>query len=58
MIVLLGAAGVIVTAMVAVAMILLTPHNLRAPADRRVSERGPATGAPAQRDGLRVGSVR
>ncbi len=54
MIVLLGAAGVIVTAMVAVAMILLTPHNLRGPAGRPMNAPRAVTQTAAEGDGLRV----
>ncbi len=57
MIVLLGAAGVTVTAMVVVAMILLTPHNLRGPARRPVMQQRAGTQAAAGRDGRRVGSA-
>ncbi len=57
MIVLLGTAGVIVTTMVAVAMVLLTPHNLRIPATRPLP--GPLTAAPAAAElgAVRVGSA-
>lgn len=57
MIVLLGAAGVIVTTMVAVAMVLLTPHNLRIPVTR--PRYGPLTAAQAAAElgALRVGSA-
>jgi hypothetical protein len=57
MIVLLGAAGVIVTGMVAVAMILLTPYNLRTPADRPANGPRAAPQDVPERDGLQVGSA-